>query len=291
MKKIRKNTEADKRNSRMAYPYALWSVIFILVPLVLVVFYSFTQTSDLGVTSFTFDNYKEVFNPLFYKVFFRSFILSGAATIVCILIGYPVAYIISKMDISKGSTLILLFILPMWMNFLLRTYAWIAILGKNGLLNNFLALFGLHPNSILYTSTAVLLGMVYNFLPFMVLPIYTTLQKIDGDLVNAAKDLGANDITVFRKVIFPLSIPGVMSGVTMVFMPCVTTFAISRLLGGGKTMLVGDLIEQQFTTVGDWNFGSAVSIVMMLIILVFMGIMNKVDREATEGGEHSVRTK
>ena len=275
----------------MAYPYALWSVIFILVPLVLVVFYSFTQTSDLGVTSFTFDNYKEVFNPLFYKVFFRSFILSGAATIVCILIGYPVAYIISKMDISKGSTLILLFILPMWMNFLLRTYAWIAILGKNGLLNNFLALFGLHPNSILYTSTAVLLGMVYNFLPFMVLPIYTTLQKIDGDLINAAKDLGANDITVFRKVIFPLSIPGVMSGVTMVFMPCVTTFAISRLLGGGKTMLVGDLIEQQFTTVGDWNFGSAVSIVMMLIILVFMGIMNKVDREATEGGEHSVRTK
>lgn len=290
-KKIRKNTEADKRTSRMAYPYALWSVIFILVPLVLVVFYSFTQTSDLGVTSFTFDNYKEVFNPLFYKVFFRSFILSGAATIVCILIGYPVAYIISKMDISKGSTLILLFILPMWMNFLLRTYAWIAILGKNGLLNNFLALFGLHTNSILYTSTAVLLGMVYNFLPFMVLPIYTTLQKIDGDLINAAKDLGANDITVFRKVIFPLSMPGVMSGVTMVFMPCVTTFAISRLLGGGKTMLVGDLIEQQFTTVGDWNFGSAVSIVMMLIILVFMGIMNKVDREATEGGEHSVRTK
>ena len=290
-KKIRKNTESDKRTSRMAYPYALWSVIFILVPLILVVFYSLTQTSEIGNTFFTLDNYKEVFNPLFYKVFLRSFLLSAVATIACILIGYPVAYIISKMDISKGSTLILLFILPMWMNFLLRTYAWIAILGKNGLLNTFLAVFGIHPNSILYTSFAVLLGMIYNFLPFMVLPIYTTLQKIDGDLINAAKDLGANDITVFKKVILPLSMPGVMSGVTMVFMPCVTTFAISRLLGGGKTMLVGDLIEQQFTTVGDWNFGSAVSIVMMLIILVFMGLMNKVDREATEGGGSSVGKK
>jgi len=155
-------------------------------------------------------------------------------------------------------------------------------------LNSVLAFFGVHPNSILYTSSAVLLGMVYNFLPFMVLPIYTSLQKMDKDLINAAKDLGASGFTVFKKVVFPLSIPGVMSGITMVFMPCVTTFAISRLLGGGKTMLVGDLIEQQFTTVGDWNFGSSLSIVMMIIILVSMAIMNKVDKDGSEGGDYYI---
>ena len=187
--------------------------------------------------------------------------------------------------LSRRDSLILLFILPMWMNFLLRTYAWIAILGKNGLLNSLLGIFGITPNSILYTSSAVLLGMIYNFLPYMVLPIYTSLQKIDEDLVNAARDLGANTATVFRKVIFPLSIPGVLSGVTMVFMPCVTTFAISRLLGGGKTMLVGDLIEQQFTTVGDWNLGSSISIVMMVIILISMAFMNKIDRDERQGGK------
>lgn len=284
-KKIRRSTVSDRKEEKLAYPYVLWSAIFIVIPLILVVYYSITQESDNGQISFTLNNYKEVFNPLFYKVFVRSFVLSGIATIACILIGYPVAYIISKMDVSKGATLILLFILPMWMNFLLRTYAWIAILGKNGLLNSFLGLFGLHPASILYTSSAVLLGMIYNFLPFMVLPIYTTLQKIDNDLVNAARDLGANGMTVFRKIILPLSMPGVMSGVTMVFMPCVTTFAISRLLGGGKTMLVGDLIEQQFTTVGDWNFGSAVSIIMMLVILVSMAIMNRMDKDSLEGGD------
>lgn len=288
MKKIKiKNTEVDRLQARLAYPYAAWSALFIVVPLILVVFYSFTQKNDDGSVFFTLANYADVFDPLFLKVFLRSFILSGVATLACILIGYPVAYIISKMDVSKGGTLILLFILPMWMNFLLRTYAWIAILGKNGLLNNLLGLFGIHPNSILYTSSAVLLGMVYNFLPFMVLPIYTTLQKIDKDLVNAARDLGANSATVFRKIILPLSMPGVMSGITMVFMPCVTTFAISRLLGGGKTMLVGDLIEQQFTTVGDWNFGSSLSIVMMVIILISMAIMNRMDRNAEEGGHYN----
>lgn len=283
-KKIKLNTEVEKRESRLAYPYMFWSILFVVIPLILVVYYSFTVKDGLGNPHFSIDNYKEVFDPLFYKVFVRSFVLAGIATILCIFIGYPVAYIISKMEVSKGSTLILLFILPMWMNFLLRTYAWITILGKNGILNSILGFFHIPPTSILYTSSAVLLGMIYNYLPFMVLPIYTNLQKIDGDLVNAARDLGANSITVFRKVIFPLSIPGVMSGITMVFMPCVTTFAISRLLGGGKTMLVGDLIEQQFTTIGDWNFGSAVSIIMMLVILISMGIMNKMDSEGLEGG-------
>ena len=287
MKKIRNraNTIVEQKETRLAYPYALWSVIFIVVPLILIVYYSFTRKTDDGGILFTLENYRQAFDPLFLKVFTRSFVLAGIATFLCVIIGYPVAYIISKAKISRRDSLILLFILPMWMNFLLRTYAWIAILGKNGLLNSLLAFFGLTPNSILYTSAAVLLGMIYNFLPYMVLPIYTSLQKLDEDLVNAARDLGANTVTVFRKVIFPLSIPGVMSGVTMVFMPCVTTFAISRLLGGGKTMLVGDLIEQQFTTVGDWNLGSSISMVMMVIILISMAFMNKVDKDERQGGK------
>lgn len=287
MKKIRNraNTIVEQKETRLAYPYALWSVIFIVVPLLLIVYYSFTRKTDDGGILFTLENYRQAFDPLFLKVFTRSFVLAGIATFLCVIIGYPVAYIISKAKISRRDSLILLFILPMWMNFLLRTYAWIAILGKNGLLNSLLGFFGLTPNSILYTSAAVLLGMIYNFLPYMVLPIYTSLQKLDEDLVNAARDLGANTLTVFRKVIFPLSIPGVMSGVTMVFMPCVTTFAISRLLGGGKTMLVGDLIEQQFTTVGDWNLGSSISMVMMVIILISMAFMNKVDKDERQGGK------
>ena len=287
MKKIRNraNTIVEQKETRLAYPYALWSVIFIVVPLLLIVYYSFTRKTDDGGILFTLENYRQAFDPLFLKVFTRSFVLAGIATFLCVIIGYPVAYIISKAKISRRDSLILLFILPMWMNFLLRTYAWIAILGKNGLLNSLLGFFGLTPNSILYTSAAVLLGMIYNFLPYMVLPIYTSLQKLGEDLVNAARDLGANTVTVFRKVIFPLSIPGVMSGVTMVFMPCVTTFAISRLLGGGKTMLVGDLIEQQFTTVGDWNLGSSISMVMMVIILISMAFMNKVDKDERQGGK------
>lgn len=172
----------------------------------------------------------------------------------------------------------------MWMNFLLRTYAWVAILGKNGILNSFLGLFGIEPVTLLYTNFAILLGMVYNFLPFMVLPIYTSLSKMDNDLINAAKDLGANSFQVFTKVIFPLSIPGVVSGITMVFMPAVTTFAISRLLGGGKFMLLGDLIEQQFTVVGDWNFGSAISIFMMIIILISMAIMSRFEDDSDKEG-------
>ena len=209
MKKIRNraNTIVEQKETRLAYPYALWSLIFIVVPLLLIVYYSFTRKTDDGGILFTLENYRQSFDPLFLKVFTRSFVLAGIATFLCVIIGYPVAYIISKAKISRRDSLILLFILPMWMNFLLRTYAWIAILGKNGLLNSLLGFFGLTPNSILYTSAAVLLGMIYNFLPYMVLPIYTSLQKLDEDLVNAARDLGANTVTVFRKVIFPLSIP------------------------------------------------------------------------------------
>ncbi|MEG1312077.1 MAG: ABC transporter permease [Romboutsia sp.] len=272
-----------KKKSILAYPYIIWSAIFIVIPLILVVFFSFTKEID-GRYVFSLANYKELIDPIYFKVFLRSVVLAGLATFICLIVGYPVAYIISKAPISKRGTLILLFILPMWMNFLLRTYAWVAILGRNGLLNSLLGVFGVEPLSILYTNFAILLGMVYNFLPFMVLPIFTSLSKMDNDLVNAAHDLGANKFQVFTKVIFPLSLPGVVSGITMVFMPAVTTFAISRLLGGGKFMLLGDLIEQQFTVVGDWNFGSAVSIFMMIVILISMAIMAKFEDESDKEG-------
>lgn len=245
--------------------------------------FSFSKEVD-GRYVFSLENYKTLMDTIYFKVFFRSIGLAGLATLICLMVGYPVAYIISKAPLSKRGTLILLFILPMWMNFLLRTYAWVAILGKNGLLNSFLGIFGIEPVSILYTNFAILLGMVYNFLPFMVLPIFTSLSKMDNDLINAAHDLGANKFQVFTKVIFPLSLPGVISGITMVFMPAVTTFAISRLLGGGKFMLLGDLIEQQFTVVGDWNFGSAVSIFMMIVILISLAIMSKFDDDSDKEG-------
>ena len=209
------------------------------------------------------------------KVIRRSLVLALISTVLCLIVGYPTAYIISKAKPSKRGILLLLCILPMWMNFLLRTYAWSAILGRNGFINTLLKFIGLSPVNILYTDTAVLLGMVYNFLPFMILPIHTVLSKMDHDLINAARDLGANSFQVFTKVIFPLSLPGVVSGVTMVFMPAVSTFVISKLLGGGQFYLIGNLIEQELMSVGDWHFGSAISIFMMIIILISMAIMNK----------------
>ena len=272
-----------KKKSFLAYPYIIWSAIFIVIPLILVVLFSFTQKID-GKQVFSIANYRDLMDPIYFKVFLRSIILAGGSTLICLIVGFPVAYLISKVNVSKRGTLILLFILPMWMNFLLRTYAWVAILGKNGLLNTFSGWFGIPHTSILYTNTAILLGMVYNFLPFMVLPIFNSLSKMDNDLINAARDLGANSFQVFTKVIFPLSLPGVVSGITMVFMPAVTTFAISRLLGGGKFMLIGDLIEQQFTVVGDWNFGSAVSIFMMIIILISMAVMSRFEDESDKEG-------
>ena len=260
--------------SRLATPYAIWSVLFIVIPLILIVFFSFTKQVD-GRYMFTLDNFDKFFNVMYFKVVRRSLVLAFISTVLCLIVGYPTAYIISKAKPSRRATLLLLCILPMWMNFLLRTYAWSAILGKNGFINTLLGMVGLGPINILYTDAAVLLGMVYNFLPFMILPIHTILSKMDQDLINAAKDLGANNFQVFIKVIFPLSLPGVISGITMVFMPAVSTFVISKLLGGGQFYLIGNLIEQQFMSVGDWHFGSAISIFMMIIILISMAIMNK----------------
>ena len=260
--------------SRLATPYAIWSVLFIVIPLILIVFFSFTKQVD-GRYMFTLDNFDKFFNVMYFKVVRRSLVLAFISTVLCLIVGYPTAYIISKAKPSRRATLLLLCILPMWMNFLLRTYAWSAILGKNGFINTLLGMVGLGPINILYTDAAVLLGMVYNFLPFMILPIHTILSKMDQDLINAAKDLGANNFQVFTKVIFPLSLPGLISGITMVFMPAVSTFVISKLLGGGQFYLIGNLIEQEFMSVGDWHFGSAISIFMMIIILISMAIMNK----------------
>ena len=268
-----------------ASPYIVWSTLFIVIPLIIIVFFSFTQETASGY-SFTLENFKRVLNSQYVSVFRRSLVLAFQSTVLCLILGYPVAYLISKMKSNRRNILIMLFIVPMWMNFLLRTYAWLTILGKNGVINNFLSAIGLNTINILYTDAAVLLGMVYNFLPFMILPIYTVLIKMDNSLIDAAADLGANKRQIFTRVIFPLSMPGVITGITMVFMPAVSTFVISRLLGGGQYMLLGNLIETQFTTMGDWNFGSALAIFMMIIILISMAIMNKFEgTESMEGGK------
>ena len=268
-----------------ASPYIVWSTLFIVIPLIIIVFFSFTQETASGY-SFTLENFKRGLKSQYVSVFRRSLVLAFQSTVLCLILGYPVAYLISKMKSNRRNILIMLFIVPMWMNFLLRTYAWLPILGKNGVINNFLSAIGLNTINILYTDAAVLLGMVYNFLPFMILPIYTVLIKMDNSLIDAAADLGANKRQIFTRVIFPLSMPGVITGITMVFMPAVSTFVISRLLGGGQYMLLGNLIETQFTTMGDWNFGSALAIFMMIIILISMAIMNKFEgTESMEGGK------
>lgn len=274
----------NKKTSILAYPYVIWSALFIVIPLIIVLFFSFTIKTNSSY-SFSLDNYNKLLNPQYLYIFKQSLWLAFESTIACLILGYPISYIIAKMDKRKRNFLIMLFILPMWMNFLLRTYAWVPILGKTGLVNLLLRNLGIGPISFLYNDGAVLLGMVYNFLPFMVLPIYTSLIKMDQDLINAAHDLGAGRIKVFTKVIMPLSIPGMISGITMVFMPAVSTFVISRLLGGGQYMLLGNLIEQQFTTMGDWNLGSAISIIMMIIILIFMSITSRFENsDSKEGG-------
>lgn len=272
-----------------ASPYIVWSTLFIVIPLIIIVFFSFTQETASGY-SFTLENFKRVLNSQYVSVFRRSLVLAFQSTVLCLILGYPVAYLISKMKSNRRNILIMLFIVPMWMNFLLRTYAWLPILGKNGVINNFLSAIGLNTINILYTDAAVLLGMVYNFLPFMILPIYTVLIKMDNSLIDAAADLGANKRQIFTRVIFPLSMPGVITGITMVFMPAVSTFVISRLLGGGQYMLLGNLIETQFTTMGDWNFGSALAIFMMIIILISMAIMNKFEgTESMEGVYRNIK--
>lgn len=272
----------DKK-SFIAYPYVVWMVLFIIVPILLVFYYGFTVETSAGV-QFSLENFRRFFEPVYLVVLLRSFGLAALSTIICLLLGYPLAMILADKDFERRNVMLLLLMVPMWMNFLLRTYAWLTLLEKKGIINNFLSMLKLPTINIIYTTKAVVLGMVYNFLPFMVLPIYTVLSKIDRSVIEAAEDLGADSVTTFRKVIFPLSLPGVISGITMVFMPAVTTFIISRLLGGGHYKLIGNLIEQQFLSVYDWNFGSAISIIMMIVILISMAVLSKYEQVREGGG-------
>ena len=254
----------------LAIPYVGWMALFVVAPIVIVVIYAFTASDG----ALTLGNFSSMMD--YATVFARSFVLAIVSTIVCMILGYPVAYIISREKVRIQRVLLMLIMLPMWMNFLLRTYAWMSILENTGLLNRLLTGIGLPPLRIINTQAAVVIGMVYNFLPFMILPIYSVIVKIDRTLVEAAQDLGANSAFVFRKVILPLSLPGVLSGVTMVFVPAVSTFVISQLLGGGKQMLLGDLVEIQFLgTAYNPHLGSAIALVMMVIVMLFMYIMNK----------------
>lgn len=262
-----------------AIPYVVWMAIFVVVPIALICLYAFTAKDG----SFTLANFRHMGD--YTSVFVRSIILAAIATVICLLLGYPLSYILSRYSSRLQRVLLMLIMLPMWMNFLLRTYAWMSILENTGLLNRLLTFLGLPTVSIINTSGAVVLGMVYNYLPFMVLPIYSVIVKIDGRVIEAAQDLGASSRKVFTKVIFPLSIPGVISGITMVFVPALSTFIISKLLGGGTNMLLGDLIEMQFLgSAYNPHLGSAISLVMMVIVIICMYVMNKFG----EGEEQAV---
>ena len=266
-----------------AVPYIIWMIVFTIVPLILICCYAFTDTVD-GTIQFSFENIKEAFNKNNMELIWKSLKMAGICTIVCLIIAYPIAMILASKDFKDKTILLFLFVIPMWMNFLLRTYAWRYILEDVTWLNNILAVFGIGPVTLLFTDFAVILGMVYNFLPFMILPVYTVLSKINPRVIEAAQDLGANKVNVFRKVIFPLSLPGVISGVVMVFMPAVSTFVVSKLLGGGKYYLIGNIIENYFIeSLNGWHKGAAISLVLLVIILISMFILNRYDKDH-EGG-------
>ena len=283
--------------SWLAGPYVLWMTLVVIVPILLVVVYAFTASGETAadIGGFTLDNFSRM--GTYTSIFARSFQLAIIATIICLLIGYPLAYVMAKEGPGFQRVAMVIIMLPMWVNFLLRTYAWMAILENNGILNNFFEAIGLFDliNGLfgtdisffpmIRTQGAVVLGMVYNYLPFMVLPIYSVIIKLDHSLVEAARDLGASSAGVFRRVTLPLSLPGVLSGVTMVFVPSVSTFAISRMMGGNNQMLLGNLIEQQFLG-GAYNphLGSAIALVMMIIVVACMWIMNRFG----EGEEQAV---
>lgn len=263
----------------LSAPYTVWMVIFIIIPMLLVVWFAFTDKSG----NFTLENILSV--GQYSNVFLRSIWLGALATAISLLLGYPLAYFIAKMDVKRQNMMVMLVMLPMWMNFLLRTYAWMTLLEDNGLINSLLAAVGLPRVHMINTAGAVVLGMVYNYIPYMILPLYSVLTKIDPSVIEAAQDLGASDKMVFLKVVVPMSMPGVISGVTMVFVPAVSTFIISKMLGGGGNLLIGDLIDMQFLgSAYNPNLGSAISLVLMVIILICMGIMNQFDDGETTGG-------
>jgi len=311
-----------KKNKALAVPFALWAVIFIVVPLVMIVYYGVTVEEPIPYTEIvqadgsvayrledgtiqtdrpwqkravvSLSNFKRMLEPTYLRLLLRSLKVAVITTVICLLLGYPVALILTGKDFRRPALWLLLLILPMWMNFLLRTYSWMSILENSGILNSWIASLreaipaldefllsrGVRRRIIfLYNENAVILGMVYNYLSFMIMPIYTVIEKIDKSLLEAAADLGASPAKSFMRVTLPYSLPGVLEGVTMVFVPAVTTFVISQLMGGGKVPLIGDIIQNQFGKSSDWHFGATLSLLVMVVVLAFMGALNKIDKD------------
>ncbi len=271
-----KNSLAGKLSDK---PYIVWSAIFIIAPLIMVAYYALTDTTG----AFSLNSIKAI--PSYTSTILLSVLYGVVATAICLVVGYPFAYFISKTKASTQGTMVLLVMLPMWMNFLIRTYSLMTILGDTGIINTVLNFFGIDSLKLINTGGAVILGMVYNFLPYMILPIYSVMSKMDNSLIEAAQDLGSTRFQVMRKVIMPLSLPGVLSGITMVFVPCVSTFYITQKLGGGQVVLIGDIIETQFQSANNYNLGASLSLVLMVLILICLGVMNYLGADdETEGG-------
>lgn len=270
-----------KKFSQLAIPYIVWAAMMLVLPMALIALYSFMkQGNDIISFSFTLEHYKKFFtDPDFLLILWRSLLIAIKTTIICLLLGYPAAYFISRCSEKVQNILVLCITLPTWINALVRTYAWIGLLSDGGIIQTILNFFGFSNVEILYTEAAVLIGMVYNFLPFMILQINTSLCKMDYSLLEASADLGASRTQTFRRVIFPLSLPGVINGITLVFLPAVSSFFIPKLLGGGQYFLVGNLIENQFITVGEWNFGSAISMIMAIIMMLMMMAVKNIEKK------------
>lgn len=270
----------EKKLRVFSYPYAIWMAIFVIVPLLIMAYYGLTTKEG----EFTLANVKSIAEPVHLKALWTAIRLSVICTLLCFLLALPLALVIRGLNIRSSGFIIFIFILPMWMNFLLRTIAWQSLLEKSGVINSVLSFFGLPAQNMINTEGAIVLGMVYNYLPFMVLPIYNALAKISQDTFDAAKDLGAGRWQTMRRITLPLIFPGIVSGSTMVFVPALTTFALSDLLGGAKIQLIGNVIEQSFTTANDWNLGAGLSLVLMILVLASMAIMSKYDKNGEGAG-------
>ena len=276
-----------KRFSQLVIPYIAWAVMMLILPMGLIALYSFTKQGNTIVSfTFTLEHYAKFFtDPDFLIVLWRSLLIAFKTTVICLLLGYPVAFFISRSSEKLQNILVLAITIPMWINMLVRTYAWIGLLSEGGLIQRLLGFFGIAQGELLYTEGAVLLGMVYNFLPFMVLQINTSLCKMDHSLLEASTDLGANARQTFIRVTLPMSLPGVINGITLVFLPAVSSFFIPKLLGGGQYFLIGNLIENQFITVGEWNFGSAISMIMAAVMMLLMMLVRKAEIHNRGGKE------
>ena len=278
-----------KKFSHLALPYIVWAAMMLVLPMGLIAMYSFMHQGNAIISfSLTLDHYKKFFtDPDFLLILWRSLVIALKTTLICLAIGYPVAYYISRCSEKVQNVLVLCITLPTWINALVRTYAWIGILSEGGILQTLLGFLGIKEAELLYTEGAVLLGMVYNFLPFMILQINTSLCKMDHSLLEASADLGANRAQTFRRVTLPLSLPGVINGITLVFLPAVSSFFIPKLLGGGQYFLIGNLIENQFITVGEWNFGSAISMIIAIVMMLMMMAVRNVEKRNQGGKEES----